>query len=65
MKGDVCAVCELRACMQSCNPDCLVHLTADNHVARSIADASNFMRTNVTGTFVLLEARRDYLAETP
>jgi dTDP-glucose 4,6-dehydratase len=33
-----------------------VHFAAESHVDRSISDASDFIRTNVLGTFTLLEA---------
>jgi len=38
--------------------DAVVHFAAETHVDRSIADASDFVRTNVEGTYVLLEAAR-------
>ncbi|MEW6100373.1 MAG: dTDP-glucose 4,6-dehydratase [Pseudomonadota bacterium] len=41
-------------------PRAVVHLAAETHVDRSIQDAAAFVRTNVTGTYVLLEAVRDY-----
>ena len=37
-----------------------VHFAAETHVDRSIADADAFIRTNVYGTFILLEAARKY-----
>lgn len=36
--------------------DTVVHFAAESHVDRSIQDASPFIKTNVEGTFVLLEA---------
>lgn len=36
--------------------DLVVHFAAESHVDRSIADATQFVRTNVEGTLVLLEA---------
>ena len=36
----------------------VVHFAAETHVDRSIADADRFIRTDVLGTFVLLEAAR-------
>src|SRR5690606_26934830 len=39
------------------------HLAAESHVDRSIIDPSAFVRTNVEGTFVLLEAARRYWLE--
>lgn len=38
--------------------DSVVHLAAESHVDRSIAGPAAFIRTNITGTFVLLEAAR-------
>lgn len=39
--------------------DYVVHFAAESHVDRSILDASPFIRTNVEGTRVLLEAARE------
>src|SRR5262249_12593880 len=36
----------------------VVHSAAETHVDRSIMEAGEFIRTDVTGTFVLLEAAR-------
>ena len=41
-------------------PDRIMHLAAESHVDRSITGASDFIQTNVFGTFNLLEAARDY-----
>lgn len=38
--------------------DAVVHFAAESHVDRSIADPQSFVRTNVVGTQVLLEAAR-------
>ncbi|WP_374016604.1 dTDP-glucose 4,6-dehydratase [Paenibacillus thiaminolyticus] len=38
--------------------DAIVHFAAESHVDRSIADPESFVRTNVLGTFRLLEAAR-------
>jgi dTDP-glucose 4,6-dehydratase len=39
-------------------PDVVVHFAAESHVDRSILGPGEFVRTNVEGTFVLLEAAR-------
>jgi dTDP-glucose 4,6-dehydratase len=39
--------------------DYVVHFAAETHVDRSILEAGEFIRTDVIGTFVLLEAARD------
>ncbi|MDX9779099.1 MAG: dTDP-glucose 4,6-dehydratase [Patescibacteria group bacterium] len=38
--------------------DVVVHFAAESHVDRSIVDSTNFIRTNIEGTRVLLEAAR-------
>jgi dTDP-glucose 4,6-dehydratase len=40
------------------NPDAVMHLAAESHVDRSIDGPSDFIETNVTGTFNMLEAAR-------
>lgn len=40
--------------------EAVIHFAAETHVDRSIVDADAFIRTNVYGTFVLLEASRKY-----
>ncbi|HLU74276.1 MAG TPA: dTDP-glucose 4,6-dehydratase [Nonomuraea sp.] len=54
VKGDICdpeLVGDLAA-----EHDQIVHFAAESHVDRSIAAAGAFVRTNVTGTFTLLDA---------
>lgn len=41
-------------------PDFVMHLAAESHVDRSIENASNFIKTNILGTFNLLEASLKY-----
>jgi len=41
-------------------PDCVMHLAAESHVDRSIDGPSDFIDTNIVGTFNLLEASRTY-----
>jgi dTDP-glucose 4,6-dehydratase len=43
-------------------PDAVVNLAAETHVDRSIDGPRPFIDTNITGTFVLLEAARRHLA---
>ncbi|NGQ89497.1 dTDP-glucose 4,6-dehydratase [Rhodobacter sp. HX-7-19] len=40
------------------DPDAVMHLAAESHVDRSIDGPSDFIETNVTGTFTLLESVR-------
>ena len=41
--------------------DTLIHFAAESHVDRSIYDGTPFMRTNILGTYKLLEAARQNL----
>lgn len=43
-------------------PDAVMHLAAESHVDRSIDGPTDFIETNITGTFNLLEAARGYWA---
>ena len=44
-------------------PDAVMHLAAESHVDRSIDGPGNFIETNITGTYNMLEAARGYWAE--
>ena len=41
-------------------PDVVMHLAAESHVDRSIDGPADFIDTNITGTFNMLEAARSY-----
>ena len=40
-------------------PDAVIHLAAESHVDRSIDAPAEFMKTNILGTYNLLQASRD------
>jgi len=44
-------------------PDIVMHLAAESHVDRSIDGPGDFIETNITGTFNMLEAARKYWVE--
>ena len=54
--GDICDTALVESLMDSI--DAIVHFAAESHNDNSILDASPFLRTNVEGTYVLLEAAR-------
>jgi dTDP-glucose 4,6-dehydratase len=56
VKGDICDAALVREVMAGC--DAVVNFAAESHVDRSIQDAGDFIRTDVFGTWVLLEAAR-------
>ncbi|MEP1591336.1 dTDP-glucose 4,6-dehydratase [Sulfitobacter sp.] len=41
-------------------PDAVMHLAAESHVDRSIDGPGDFIETNITGTYNMLEAARSY-----
>ncbi|MEM6743824.1 MAG: dTDP-glucose 4,6-dehydratase [Pseudomonadota bacterium] len=47
------------------DPDAVMHLAAESHVDRSIDGPAEFIRTNVLGTFTLLEAARSHWEKLP
>lgn len=57
---DICDRQELDRVFQKHQPDCVMHLAAESHVDRSIDGPADFIDTNITGTFNLLEAARSY-----
>lgn len=50
----------VEALFKAARPDAVIHLAAETHVDRSIDGPSAFMKTNVDGTFCLLEAALDW-----
>jgi dTDP-glucose 4,6-dehydratase len=61
-KHDICDVDAVGRIFSHYQPDAVVHLAAESHVDRSISGSDVFVKTNVLGTFTLLEAARRYLA---
>lgn len=45
---------------QRYQPDAIMHLAAESHVDRSIDGPAAFIETNIVGTYLLLEAARNY-----
>lgn len=60
VQGDICDFSLLDALFRSENINFVIHFAAESHVDRSILGAEAFIRTNVHGTFTLLEAVRRY-----
>lgn len=59
-KVDICNQAELDRVFKQHQPDTVMHLAAESHVDRSIDGPSEFIQTNIVGTYNLLEASRDY-----
>ena len=58
VRADIADADAMRQVFATHAPDRVMHLAAESHVDRSIDGPGDFVRTNVTGTFVLLEAAR-------
>jgi len=54
IKGDICDKKVVEKIVKDCN--IIINFAAESHVDRSIEDASEFIRTNIHGVYVLLEA---------
>lgn len=57
---DVCDYKEVDRIFKEYRPDVVMHLAAESHVDRSIDGPSDFIQTNIVGTYSLLEAARKY-----
>jgi len=57
---DICDRAELDRVFKQHQPDAVMHLAAESHVDRSITGPSDFIQTNIVGTYTLLEATREY-----
>lgn len=60
VKGDICDRMLVDDLLHRHQIDTIVHFAAETHVDRSILDPHAFLRTNVIGTWTLLEAARQF-----
>lgn len=58
VRGDICDALAVQDAIVTHKIDAIVNFAAETHVDRSILDADAFIRTDVYGTYVLLEATR-------
>jgi dTDP-glucose 4,6-dehydratase len=63
VQGDIADRDCVRAVFRDERPGAIVNFAAETHVDRSIDDPGAFVRTNVAGTFELLEAARQHLLQ--
>ncbi len=63
VRQDICDSAAVLALLRRHRPRALVHFAAESHVDRSILGPGEFVRTNIEGTFALLEAARAYHGE--
>jgi dTDP-glucose 4,6-dehydratase len=62
VNADICDAEAMRGLFAEWRPEVVMHLAAESHVDRSIDGPAEFIRTNVVGTQVLLEAARAHWA---
>ncbi len=60
VQGDICDAELVGTLFQEHRPRAVVHFAAESHVDRSIVDPDAFLRTNIQGTFVLLDQAKKY-----
>jgi dTDP-glucose 4,6-dehydratase len=65
VKGDICDRALVRRLLNEHRPRAIVHFAAESHVDRSIEGPSEFIQTNVVGTFSLLEEARAWWSALP
>src|SRR5271156_5623949 len=58
--GDICDAELVAGLLREHRPRAVVHFAAESHVDRSILGPQAFLRTNIDGTFTLLQAARSY-----
>jgi len=63
--GDICDRALVERLLAAHRPRAIVHFAAESHVDRSIHGPAAFVRTNVEGTFTLLEAARAWWGALP
>jgi len=65
VQGDICDRALVERLFAEHKPRAVVHFAAESHVDRSIHGPGAFVRTNVDGTFTLLEAARAHWSALP
>ncbi len=62
---DVCDRTAVLEAFTSFQPDVVMHLAAESHVDRSINGPAAFIKTNIVGTYTMLECTREYWISLP
>ena len=65
VKGDICNQELLQDVFDKYAPEGIIHFAAESHVDNSISGPEAFVRTNVVGTFTLLEVARNFWLDAP
>tara|TARA_A100001015_G_scaffold299019_1_gene382539 strand:+ start:1385 stop:2239 length:855 start_codon:yes stop_codon:yes gene_type:complete len=62
-KVDICDIKNINGVFAKYQPDKVMHLAAESHVDRSIQMPYDFIKTNLIGTYMMLESSRKYWAQ--
>jgi len=65
VQADIVDQATVSALLERFQPQAIMHLAAESHVDRSIDGPSDFIQTNIVGTYSLLEATRAYWQALP
>ncbi|WP_271768234.1 dTDP-glucose 4,6-dehydratase [Aquimarina algiphila] len=65
MKGDICDRNLIEELFKKNDINGVIHFAAESHVDNSISSPDEFIRTNVFGTFTLIDVARNYWMESP
>ncbi|VAW17596.1 dTDP-glucose 4,6-dehydratase [hydrothermal vent metagenome] len=65
VKGDICDPVLIEEIFEKYNINTVVHFAAESHVDNSIEKPDSFIKTNIEGTFVLLEAAKKHWLQAP
>ena len=65
VQGDICDRALIDRLLTEHQPTAIVHFAAESHVDRSIDGPGAFIKTNIDGTYTLLEASRAYWSALP
>ena len=60
VRGDICDAERVAMVLREFRPSIIMHLAAESHVDRSIQSATDFVQTNIVGTYVMLNEARNY-----
>ncbi|MEE8389923.1 MAG: dTDP-glucose 4,6-dehydratase [Anaerolineae bacterium] len=60
VQGDICDAAMVRETIHAHGVDTIINFAAESHVDRSIMNPDAFIKTDVYGTYVLLEATREF-----
>jgi dTDP-glucose 4,6-dehydratase len=63
VKADICDAAAVKNAIEQFQIDAIAHFAAESHVDRSIVAPDEFVRTNILGTYTLLQAARKHAGQ--